>query len=459
MDARTAARLALDPSVIMEAQGMRADRWQREFLLCEHPKILLCCSRGAGKSKSTSAKALHRALHYPQSLVLIVSPSQRQSGELFNYVRLAYKAIGRPLPLVKETEREYRFSNESRIVCVPGKEQTIRSFQGVSLLIKDEASRVPDDLNATVTPMVAISRGQQVDLSTPFGQRGYFWKRWTAGGEEYKRFRVPWQECPRYNAAFIASELREHGESWVKQEYECSFESVSGVVFPDFDTRCGIDFDGPGFGRRVGGIDFGFRDPFCGLWGAYEPIDDLLTIRGEHYQREEGLHANAAALPPGFTWEADPSQPLQIQELRRAGLHVRKAFNKIEPGIAAVRARIERGKLKVVRSKCPNLLAEAALYRYDPDKPGENPVDDNNHALDALRYLIARIDRGFIAKYLKNAGLHQSRIQEDTWENEPEERQKLEAAEALYGARLRKPDPEPSDYDKLMNPELWESMN
>jgi hypothetical protein len=45
----------------------------------------------------------------------------------------------------------------------------------------------------------------------------------------------------------------------------------------------------------------------------------------------------------------------------------------------------------------PNLLAEAQLYRYSTeaeDKRAEMPVDDNNHALAALRYMISQLDEG-----------------------------------------------------------------
>ena len=41
--------------------------------------------------------------------------------------------------------------------------------------------------------------------------------------------------------------------------------------------------------------------------------------------------------------------------------------------------------------RCPNLVREARLYRYDEDG-SESPVDEENHALAALRYLIARLD-------------------------------------------------------------------
>ena len=68
-----AARLAIDPSVILEVQGIKADAWQRRFLIDESPRIILNCCRGAGKSRATSAKALHRAFFRPESLVLLLS--------------------------------------------------------------------------------------------------------------------------------------------------------------------------------------------------------------------------------------------------------------------------------------------------------------------------------------------------------------------------------------------------
>ena len=71
-------------------------------------------------------------------------------------------------------------------------------------------------------------------------------------------------------------------------------------------------------------------------------------------------------------------------------------------GIAAVNARLHTGRLRVVRGACPNLVAEAGLYRYptgaERGAGGEAPLDEHNHALAALRYLIARLDARFIAR-------------------------------------------------------------
>src|SRR3954454_23967631 len=114
----SAAALALDPSLILRAQGLSPDAWQRDFLLCEDRSVMLFCCRGAGKSRATSAKALHTALFRPGALVLRVSRSQRQSGELFRYVTEGFAALGRPVRAVKKTATQHELANCSRVVCL-----------------------------------------------------------------------------------------------------------------------------------------------------------------------------------------------------------------------------------------------------------------------------------------------------------------------------------------------------
>ncbi len=400
MNARRLLALALDPSRILAAQGMTPDPWQRDVLLCPARHILLNCSRGAGKTRVTSALALHAALFEPGALVLLISRAQRQAGELLRYCKQGNRAIGKPVQTIKENEHLLEFATGSRIVSLPGKEETIRSFQGVRLLILDEAARVPDDLYGSVSPMTGTSNGRTVCLSTPFGQRGFFWREWFAEGAPWQRFRIPWQLCPRLTEAFIAEERRKFGDAWVAQEYQCDFRSLEGLVYPDFDL-CLVDRPAQEGGRKVGGIDFGFRNPFAALWGVLDR-DGVLHLNGERYLRAAPLHEHARALPPGVMWYADPAGRTEIEELRAAGHKVRRGVNEIRPGIAAVTARLRTGALKVHAAGCPNLLAEARLYRYPSEAErlhaGENPVDDHNHALAALRYLVAGIDARSLAR-------------------------------------------------------------
>jgi hypothetical protein len=402
---RQSLLLALDPAEVLRAQGLTPDPWQQQLLTSTDRHILLNCSRQSGKSTTVAALALHTALFGPSALVLILSPTLRQSGELFRKVLAAYNALNRPVAALRHSQTRLELANGARVVCLPGREDTVRSFSGPALILIDEAARVPDDLYRGVRPMLAVSQGDLICLSTPFGQRGFFYDAWEQGGDSWKRIRITAQDCPRITPAFLDQERQSLGESWVKQEYECSFEALEGLVFPDFSSLVG--FAPSGFaptGKLVGGIDFGFRNPFAAIWGVLDR-DDVLTITGERYVRETPLHEHAKHLPSGVTWYADPAGAQEIASLRQANVLVYKADNEIRLGIAAVQARLQTGRLRVVTQNCPDLMAEAQLYRYPTKGEGrsesEVPVDEHNHALAALRYLIAQIDHDFMAKLRK----------------------------------------------------------
>jgi hypothetical protein len=411
MNLRSLLSLALDPALFLGAQGLTPDGWQRDFLLSAARRVLLNCCRQSGKSTTTAALALHTALFRPGALVLLLSPTQRQSHELFRKVLDAYNAVGRPVPPVRDAQTVSRLelANGSRIIGLPGKEGTIRGFSKAALLIIDEAARVSDDLYRSVRPMLAVSQGRLVALSTPFGQRGWFFQEWQRPASSWKKVRVSWRDCPRISEAFIAEERLALGDGWVGQEYECCFGALEGLVYPDFEG-CLLPACPAGVtGRAVGGIDFGWRNPFAALWGMLDR-DDVLWILEERYRRETPLHEHAAALKQvgRVDWTADPAGATEINELRAAGLTLRKGDNDIRLGIAAVTARLRTGRLKVCAACCPNLCAEARLYRYpsgtERQRLGEKPIDESNHALAALRYLVATLDARFIARLRKQGG-------------------------------------------------------
>ena len=150
----------------------------------------------------------------------------------------------------------------------------------------------------------------------------------------------------------------------------------------------------------VGGIDFGYRNPFAAVWGVLDR-DGVLWLTGVHYERQKPLTYHAQHLPRDVRWYADPSGATEIAELRCAGFTISAGDNSLRLGIAAVASRLDNGTLKILAGACPNLLREASLYRYsdDPtDRRSETPVDAHNHALAALRYLVSKLDARQMAR-------------------------------------------------------------
>jgi hypothetical protein len=235
-DLATDLACALDPVELARRGGRPPHPWQAEFLRSTEPRILLNCSRQSGKSTVTALLGVHAALYEPGALVLLLSPSLRQSQELFRKALETYRGLDKTEPVEVQSALRLEFENGSRIVSLPGKEQTVRGFSGVRLLAIDEAARVPDDLYFAIRPMLAVSGGRLVTLSTPFGTRGWWFDAWRSP-EPWKRFRVPAEECPRISAEFLAEERRTMGDWWFRQEYGCDFLDSETQPFTSEDIE------------------------------------------------------------------------------------------------------------------------------------------------------------------------------------------------------------------------------
>ena len=223
-------RFALDRVAFAEELGIVPDGWQEDFLRSSADRVLLNCSRQSGKSTMSAMIALHRALYHPGSLVLCLAPALRQSQELFGKVAGFYRDLGRPVAPQGERKLSLELENGARIITLPGSEKTIRGFSGATLLLVDEASRVDDGLYYAIRPMLAVSGGRLMMLSTPAGRRGVFHEEWT-NGEGWERYEIPAEEVPRIPPGFLAEERAALPAFIYEQEYCCRFIETEDQLF------------------------------------------------------------------------------------------------------------------------------------------------------------------------------------------------------------------------------------
>jgi hypothetical protein len=227
----------------MSDAGLPPDPWQLDVLTSTAARVLLLCCRQSGKSTVAAALAVLTALVEAPALVLLLSPSLRQSGELFRQRVLPYfRAISRGVKVVRQTALEIELANGSRVVSLPENEEGIRGFSSVSLLVIDEAARVADSLYCAVRPMLATSNGRLIGLSTPFGRRGWFHDEWFSP-RTWERVRITAEQCPRISLDFLAEERESLGPRWFAQEYHCSFEDAIDSVFRAEDIEAALSAD------------------------------------------------------------------------------------------------------------------------------------------------------------------------------------------------------------------------
>jgi len=227
-----------------EKLGFEPDAMQVRALLGGRRGIVNC-TRQWGKSTVMAAKAAHRAYTEAGSLVLVLSPSARQSGEFLRKAEDFVRKLGIRPRGDGDNALSILFPNGSRIVGLPGSERTLRGFSNVSWMLIDEAGRAPDELYRAMRPSLAVRDGDLWLMSTPNGRRGFFWEEWAQGGPEWERICVPATECSRISARFLEEE-KAKGEQWYRQEYLCEFLEHEGALFPRemIDRAFGEDFAG-----------------------------------------------------------------------------------------------------------------------------------------------------------------------------------------------------------------------
>jgi hypothetical protein len=221
---------ALDPIILARDCGIEPDDVQAKLLTMTSRKALLCCSRQWGKSTIAALIALHEALYSAPAMIILVSPSQPQSTELFKKIHDFWAKLPGAPRCSQESLTRLQLENGSRIVSLPGSERTTRGFSACTLLIMDEASRVPEELLAAVRPTLAATNGRFFALSTPAGKRGWFYEAWTRG-EGWERVQVKADECPRISKQFLEEEMAQLGPMIYSQEYMTEFVDAETSVF------------------------------------------------------------------------------------------------------------------------------------------------------------------------------------------------------------------------------------
>jgi len=229
--------LAKYPVVFARLMGLDPDPWQIEVLRSESQRIILNCARQTGKSSIVALMAIHHAIFEPKSMVIVISHTYSQAAETFKkmvgYYR-RYSHIMPPITASTETVHRLELDNGSRIITLTGQRpDSIRGFSGVTLLIVDEAAQVLDESYYAARPMLAVSGGRVILLSTPHGKRGFYYGAWS-NETDWHKVEITADQCPRLTKSFLEEERSIFPDWFFMQEYFGFFaEGVSSVFKTD----------------------------------------------------------------------------------------------------------------------------------------------------------------------------------------------------------------------------------
>ena len=262
---------------------------QKELLKCNDKRISILCSRRWGKSTVSSAKACHVAATKPNSHILCLSRSQRQSSELFKKIASMVNGCELKHSIIRQTQTEMEFSNGSIIKSLPANEDSLRGLDA-TFVIFDESSWIPESLFTVVFPMLLTSKGSAILISTPGVASGTFFDS-CQPNSEFTNFTFTHTSAIFSDGTYLVDpdELikereRMGGENSAayRAEFLCQFVTPEGAWF---DT----DSLNESFNKNPDEIKFGLHNHKYVIGSDLGQISDFTTIVVLDYTNAENL--------------------------------------------------------------------------------------------------------------------------------------------------------------------------
>ena len=210
----------IDPVLwVRHVLGVEPTAWQMEFLRAPGgASIIALTARQAGKTTTAVWAIAFFMLFTPGSLSVIACPAQRQSGEAVRRVRQILFKLG--VELKSDHVYGLELTNGSRVLALPGSDDSIRGLTVDGWIVADEAARLSEELIAALRPMRARRpQARFAMLSTARTRTDPFWTVWSNENPSWIRLQATADIPGLFAAEFLERERRELGENLFKQEF------------------------------------------------------------------------------------------------------------------------------------------------------------------------------------------------------------------------------------------------
>ncbi len=381
---------------------------------------------GSGKSKASLSEVVIRALENPGGTGLLTAPTLQQLKR--TTLKTFFQEVCPPVLIesYNKSDGEIRLVNGFTFFTIPSDdEEKLRSINA-GIIHMEEASGIKrtiyDQLLTRMRDPFVKNRLFMVCSNPDLG-----WIR-EVFAENPKRKDPNHPEHEDYNPfiyTFIwATHLNKHLPSdfielnskgkpdwWIKRFLMGSFEHSEGMVYPRIMETFIDSFEIPKEWERFITLDHGLRNPTAVYWNAIDPKTGIVYTYQEYYKPNTLIPEHATTLKPmieevpagrlrfmvadpSIKNKTDPINGKSVQGLyMEYGMFFQPGNNNIEAGILKVNSYIERGRWKIFRDKCPNLVKEGINYKFKEitmDQANENldekPVKANDHGMDSIRY-------------------------------------------------------------------------
>jgi PBSX family phage terminase large subunit len=369
----------------------------------KHRFRVVRAGRRVGKTTVATLEMLGMASQQSKRNIIYLATTYQQARDICwaTLKSLAENAITKLNESRLEVEIKSKDGGSSTITLRGWENIDTLRGQKVDFIILDEVASMKnfwENWQEIIRPALTDTKGQALFISTPKGYNHFYdLCNLELKDLDFKSFHFSSYDNPNLPVEEIEKAKKELTDDRFAQEYLAEFKKTEGLVYKEFQRDIHI------YEKRVSdditdviaGVDFGFTNP-CAVITILKDYSGHYWIEEEWYkimQTEAQIveYVNSKRFNKVYP---DPENPSAIEQMRRQGVNVREVIknkDSIIQGIQRIRELLKQGKLHINKN-CVNTIMEFETYSY-PDKDDmqnakELPIKDNDHALDAIRYVI-----------------------------------------------------------------------
>src|SRR3990167_6276955 len=377
-------------------RSMRLHPQQKIIARDRHRFRVLRCGRRFGKTTLIAEEIKGKALARPSRIAYIANNYQQARDIAWGMLKK--ELLGRIIDTNEqrlEIRVEPKNGGESLILLRGWESVENLRGQAFDFLAIDEVASMSNfwlNWQEVLRPTLTDTQGEAIFASTPKGFNHFYELcNQELTDKDFKSFHFTSWDNPHLDKEELQTAKETLPEDRYLQEYEASFQKTQGLAIPEFSREKHLYEELPmGNYEKIAGVDFGYVHPAAVpeiYWdGKKLRVDDewYKTGRTDAQIAEYVASCHYKAVYP------DPENAGGIEELRRREVNVRevkKGKGSIVEGIQMIRE-LFLNKQLLINKRCVNLISELESYAYDDDKKSETPIKENDHAIDALRYVV-----------------------------------------------------------------------
>lgn len=367
------------------------------------------CGRRFGKTTLAVWEMLGKAIAQNNRNVCYIAPTYQQARDIAwqELKRACQPAINK----VNESRLEITINTVrggTSAILLRGWEavETLRG-QKFDFIVIDEIASMrnwAENWQEVIRPTLTDTKGEALFISTPKGYN-HFYELYCLDPQQpkaypdqkqdpdFKSFHFTSYDNPHLPHDELLKAQRELSEDRYAQEYMADFRKMHGLVYKEFERTKHLYTDKQFHTVNIAvGVDFGHTNPTA-ILKVEQDSDANFWVSQEYYKTGRTTEdiVEVARSFNGNYYYPDPAEPDRSEVMKKAGLNVMEVSKDIVAGIESVRGLFKNGRLKI-HTSCVNLIAELESYAYPEKKPEKNeselPIKENDHALDALRYVL-----------------------------------------------------------------------